>query len=259
MAPSSWFNSSDQVDTALMWVAVIGAVIEVGVAVAAVINVHREFGKPFKDKLEKHIEIFACVAAFFFMAEAILGWRSSKLLGKELEVIRKANIELEAKQQPRRITMEQLTNFIFLTEKIQQKIPIRVAIGAFHDESCSYAYQIRDMFNQAGFRCPDSDTNFLWGIHTDPTAMTAHRIGFTNEWRDLEFFTDITNNLDAVPFQFEKTNGFARPVIPGNDTNRIYAGLIFALTQVGISLHWDYMPVWVAPNHCEVYINQRPY
>jgi ABC-type Co2+ transport system permease subunit len=75
----SWFNSSDQIDTALVFVAVIGAVIELGVAIAAIINVHKEIEESRKKKLEKYIEIFACVAAFFFLTEAILGWRSSLL------------------------------------------------------------------------------------------------------------------------------------------------------------------------------------
>ena len=95
MALFSWFNSSDQVDTALVCVAAVGAVIELGVAVAAVINVHKEIKESRKKKLEKYIEIFACVAAFFFLAEAILGWRSSMLLEKELETLKTANLKHE--------------------------------------------------------------------------------------------------------------------------------------------------------------------
>jgi|ERR1022692_667509 hypothetical protein len=96
-----WFNSADQVDTVLVVVAVIGAIIEVGVAAAAVINVHKELGKSRKKKLEKYIEVFACVAAFFFLAEAILGWRSSALLAIELEKLKTENLVMEAKLQQR--------------------------------------------------------------------------------------------------------------------------------------------------------------
>lgn len=96
MAIFSWFNSSDQVDTALVYVAVIGAVIELGVPVAAVINVHKEIEESRKKTLEKYIEIFACVAAFFFLAEAILGCRSSALLGIEVETMKKGNLVLQA-------------------------------------------------------------------------------------------------------------------------------------------------------------------
>ena len=70
----SWFNSSDHIDAALVCVAVVGAVIEVAVAIAAVINVHKEMSESRKKMLEKYIEIFACVAAFFF-----LGGSSSRL------------------------------------------------------------------------------------------------------------------------------------------------------------------------------------
>jgi hypothetical protein len=91
----SWFNSSDQVDTALVYVAVIGAVIEAGVAVAAVFNVHKELEESRKAKLEKYIEVFACVAAFFFLAEAILGCRSSSLLGIQVENLKQGNLVLQ--------------------------------------------------------------------------------------------------------------------------------------------------------------------
>ena len=96
----------------MVWVAVIGAVIELGVAVAAVINVHKEMEESRKEKLEKYIEVFACIAAFFFMAEAILGWRSSMLLGKELERLKADNLKLYAKIQPRRISPEKRTMII---------------------------------------------------------------------------------------------------------------------------------------------------
>jgi len=95
MSLFSWFNSADQVDTALVVVAIIGAIIEVVVAVAAVINVHKELEAARKEKLEKYIEIFACVAAFFFLAEAILGCRSSTLLSKEIEKFKGDNLVLQ--------------------------------------------------------------------------------------------------------------------------------------------------------------------
>jgi hypothetical protein len=96
MALFSWFNSADQVDTALIYVSIFGAIIEVGVAVAAIINVHKELGEARKKKLEKYIEVFSCVAAFFFLAEAILACRSSGLLRKELENIKVENKKLES-------------------------------------------------------------------------------------------------------------------------------------------------------------------
>ena len=96
MALFSWFNSSDHIDTALVWVSIIGAIIEIGVAVIAVINVHKEFEESRKKTIERYIEIFACIAAFFFLAEAILGWRSSALLAIELEGFKTENAQLVA-------------------------------------------------------------------------------------------------------------------------------------------------------------------
>src|ERR1035441_4485785 len=93
----SWFNSSSQVDATLVLIAIVGAVVEAGVAVSAVINVHKEIEESRKKMLEKYIEIFACFAAFLFLAEAILGCRSSMLLVKEIEGLHKANLELQAK------------------------------------------------------------------------------------------------------------------------------------------------------------------
>jgi hypothetical protein len=58
MALFSWFNSSSQVDTALVLVAIVGAVVEAGVAVSAVINVHKEIEESRKKKLEKYIRLY---------------------------------------------------------------------------------------------------------------------------------------------------------------------------------------------------------
>jgi hypothetical protein len=58
-------------------------------------HVHKEIEESRKEKLEKYIEVFACVAAFFFLAEAILGCRSSALLGIEVEQMKKGNLVLQ--------------------------------------------------------------------------------------------------------------------------------------------------------------------
>src|SRR2546426_9971807 len=99
MALTSWFNSSTQVEAVLICVAIVGAFVEFAVAIAAVINVHKEIGKAKKKRLEKYIEIFACVAAVFFVAEAILGWRTSVSLERELKESRARliNLNLELK------------------------------------------------------------------------------------------------------------------------------------------------------------------
>src|SRR5690242_20605241 len=100
----SWFNSPDQVENVLIGVAVIGAIIELFVAVMAVINVHKKLEHERKEKLEKYLEIGACIAAIFFFAEAILGWRASVLLNNELSETKGKVNELEQQVLPRRLT-----------------------------------------------------------------------------------------------------------------------------------------------------------
>lgn len=143
----SWFNSSDQVDTALVWVAVIGAMIELGVAVAAVINVHKEIEESRKKKLERYIEIFACIAAFFFFAEAILGWRSSMLLKSE-------NLKLYAEIQPRNLTAKQKDIlWKLLWRESLRSPPMSVAIKTpqLDFEARVFAWEIAGVFTNAGF------------------------------------------------------------------------------------------------------------
>jgi hypothetical protein len=222
---SSWFNSSNQVDTALVYVAVIGAVIEVGVAIAAVINVHKELGESRKEKLEKYIEVFACLAAFFFLAEAILGCRSSMLLGKDLETLRSDNLkheqrieelrhqndELEAKTKWREITPGQKRDFIESTKGIS-KFAIRVRYGTPDAEVQSFAKMIRDMLDSAGF----TETN-VPALQEWPPGMNMLYIGGSRgEMPSVSFLTNIevTNkdgNLQSVPNAIQSKINADRP------------------------------------------------
>jgi len=135
MSLFSWFNSADQVDTALVVVGISGAIIEVGVAVVAVINVHKEISESRKRILEKYLEIFACVAAFFFLTEAILGCRSSMLLSKEIEKIKGDNLVLQTNvlaleshklSRMREIPQEVVTNFIIPELKSYPQIKVSI-------------------------------------------------------------------------------------------------------------------------------------
>jgi hypothetical protein len=152
MSLLSWFNSADQVDTALVVVAMFGAVIEVGVAVAAVINVHKELEESRKAKLEKYIEVFACVAAFFFLAEAILGWRSSALLAKEVEKLKTDNLRLEAQIQPRRITAGQKEKLLaLLSGRPEKKCAVLIAINSGDIEQRVFGRQLKEVLVACGF------------------------------------------------------------------------------------------------------------
>jgi hypothetical protein len=183
---------------------------------------------------------------------------SNLLVAGRVEELRAKNDELEAKQRPRTITLQQVTNFIFLTERVP-KFKIRIAVGASRDETASFAYQLRSMLNEAGFAPPDSDTNIPLGVYQDITAVGYHGIGDTNTWRDLAFVTSATNNPNDYSFNYEATNGFRRAVVSADATNQIYAGFISALLQSGITVSWMCKASWVIPNNTELFVQQRPY
>jgi hypothetical protein len=206
------------------------------------------------------------VGAFFWRvlllglsAEAVASIFIMVISNKEIAELNLENSKLKTKLQQRTINKEKTENFIFLTEKIP-KIPIRVAIGANKDEVVSYAWQIRQMLNQAHFPTPDSDTNLAFGIHFDTTAVALPVvIGDTNEWGDVELITDETNDFTKFYYlAMQKTNGFVRYTIPAGDTNDMYGALINAFSQINVKISWYCKPEWVNPNHCEIYIRQKP-
>lgn len=169
-------------------------------------------------------------------------------------------LELEAKMQPRSISKKQISDFIFLTDKIP-KIPIRVGVGPTADEVFTFAVKVQTMLADAGYNVPDSDKNEPLGIHQDLSAISWYNAtpSISNIWPDICFITDITNDLKKVSFNFEYTNGYARPIVFESDTNKIYAALTFVFQQIGIIYVTSYKPDWVKPNHCEIFINQRLY
>ena len=168
------------------------------------------------------------------------------------------NIALQLKLQPRIITPEQMKDFMFLTEKIP-KFPIRVGVVGL-GEQLNYAIQIRNMLNLAGFKTPDSDTNFMMGIYYDPTAVAWHNIQDTNPWADIEFDYDSTNfSTTGSVAHFEVVNGIKRWTVQNNETNLEYKILIQNFQAIGIKTWWEFKPSWTSPNHCGVFVAGRPY
>jgi hypothetical protein len=186
----------------------------------------------------------------------LIGTTNAHLVADNL-VLRSNVVELELKLQPRTITIWQITNFIFLTERIP-KFPIRVVTGLPNDETFSYAIQIKAMLNQAGYATPDSDTNYLQGVYSDPTAITFQKIGETNEWADLEICSPSTNEIVSETIMGEKINGFQRPIIFSlDDTDGIAKAFIRIFNQIGIKTGYVPAPAWISPNHLGVYIRQK--
>jgi hypothetical protein len=113
-----------------------------------------------KQKLEKYIEVFACIAAFLFMAEAILGWRSSVLLGKELERMKSDNLALQ-------IELTELTNNIAKIDPLKHRISEVSVIMRYHG-----------IFLPGIRRGTNVDTN----LHADLTF-----IDLTNQYQSKNF------------------------------------------------------------------------
>jgi hypothetical protein len=189
-------------------------------------------------------------------------------ISKQAEEIRGTNfllqarvLELQAKLNPRIITIEQATNFIFLTEKIP-KISIGVSIGQLHDETFNFAHQIGHMLEMAGFMRPASHANYLDGIHSDTEKVSYFPFGNNTKWNDFNFLWNTTNSIGDYNFSFEKTNGFSRPIIPENemgDTNKVFAALIFCFYQIGLTNGFaESKPDMVSPGEFEIFVLQKP-
>lgn len=177
-------------------------------------------------------------------------------LSLQIEALRSNNLALELKLQPRIITPTQITNFIFLTEKIP-KFPIRVSVGDANNETFQFALQIRGLLNKAGYEVPDSDKNSLNGIFPIPNGVLWDDI-FTDKWTDIAILVK-TNVSALVWFHSEKTNSFNRPTPKTNESGEIYAGIFSAFQQSGIETTAGFAPEWVGANEMSVFVRQRPH
>ena len=163
------------------------------------------------------------------------------------------NLVLQAKLQPRIITPKQVSDFLFLTEKIP-KFPIRVSVGDANNESYQFAIQIRRMLNKAGYEVPDSDTNSLNGIFPIPNMVSWSDV-FTDKWTDIVFFVK-TNVSSLILFHCEKTNSFLRPI---PESGEVCAGIFSAFDQSEIGARVSTTPEWVGTSEMSIFIRQRPH
>jgi hypothetical protein len=106
---------------------------------------------------------------------------------KEFEVLRKSNLELQSKLQPRTITLTQIKNFIFLTEKVTKTVPIKIVVGHEGFDTETYAFQLRDMLNRAGFKT--NDDAGLWGINREPDIVFATPVSAKPDMAEINLFS----------------------------------------------------------------------
>jgi hypothetical protein len=178
-----------------------------------------------------------------------------------IEELRSNNLVLEKELQPRTITIDQITNFIFLTAKMP-KFKVRVAAGVSSDEVSSFAWQIREMLNKAGFGVPDADTNRMLGIDWEPSAVNLAIPNTGTNWADLSFISDhpITpdQRIYAASFKDETTGRVQYAPIP-NNIDSMYSVLFGAFADIGITnVTFGDKPDWVKPTHYEIFVIQKP-
>jgi hypothetical protein len=263
---SFWFFRSSK----LFWefVEYIGAgIVTLGV-IGEYLKEFKEFPKDV-EKRKKFAEWSVIVLIFGLVIELLGLVRTTQLSGDEIvslettnvqisltvEKLRKQNDEFEAKAKDRRITMEKMNNFIFLTEKIK-KIPIKICIFAEGRDTETFAKDLREMFTNAHFET-NSDAG-VWGINREPTKIAATKFGVTNEPKSLVFFSYSTNEIVNIKgYALEKTNGFERPIITENNEETIYHGIEDCLQQIGITTDWEGDPYFVEPGKCEIVIRVK--
>jgi hypothetical protein len=221
-------------------------------------------------KLKRFFATLLIVGLLLEMREAVIEDGKVLALQTRIEELRKQNDALEAKTNPRTITLKQIKAFMFLTEKLP-KISVRVAIGEPRDETFNYAWQIRQMLNAAQYMTPNSDTNWAQGICEHPgMASFSGTIGSVAVWRDLWFAYNSSNALSQYRFLTETTNGFLRPIVPEDaigDTNVVWASLVLCFNQIGITNIYvgnmpdmttlGKMPNQVNPGQLEILVHQK--
>lgn len=167
-------------------------------------------------------------------------------------LLRSNFIALKMQNEPRHITPEQLTNFVFLTEKVT-KIPITVSIGPNGFDTETFAFQLRQMLSMAGFGTNKGD---VWGIEHSPTRLSAHLIGTPSPGNfDLTLLipSKSSDAYRSAIFHYSFTNGFRRPDDPSTNEATIWSelGYIFKLDGFLIDAEdngWDqsfevYVPI----------------
>jgi len=177
--------------------------------------------------------------------------RTEQLVSKNL-VLRSNVVALEIRLQPRTITLKQITNFIFLTEKIT-KIPIVVRAAPGGEDTESYAFQIRTLLNFAHFGIPANADN--WGIiRDDHKPVFARPIGINDEWADIHLICG-SNGIARFPdFNYEITNGFTRPIVSDDSVVRIYNAIFFCFQQMKMKVGWSTNANWIKPGGVEFVI-----
>ncbi|MGA2177324.1 MAG: hypothetical protein ABSH38_20305 [Verrucomicrobiota bacterium] len=171
---------------------------------------------------------------------------------KEAQSFRVKADEMEAKMQPRRIRMEQRTNFIFLAQFIP-KVPIKILIGQEGRDTEDFASDLRETLTMAGFTA-NADAG-PWQINRDSTLFVTTHLENTNN-ADLLFFSYETNDLpDLITIWGQKLpNGFLMPTKVSTNEPQVYAAIKYCLEDIGIKCEWQRDTHYVHAGECLIYV-----
>jgi hypothetical protein len=203
---------------------------------------------------KKYERVFWLMVVFGLGIELIAFGFSFLAANREIEGLHRANLELQRKLQPRRITMEQRTNFIASTVYIP-KIPIKILIGQEGKDTEDLAGDLRETLTMAGFKI-NSDAG-AWGINRDSTLITTAKLNNTND-SDLLIFSNMTNDgPHIITTLAERFRGLVTPVNVGSNQADVYGALIHCFNQIGLKSEWSRAPQQVPPNECIIYIQVK--
>ena len=169
---------------------------------------------------------------------------SAASLNKQAEESRSTNLvlhaklfELQAKLNPRVITTDQREKFLNIVTNFP-KSPVRVFVSSGSDEADTYASQIRNLLNEAGYGRQGETIVRLEQIRATRTPIYPYptgaafapdpvRITFfgTNiesvVWPGIEFWVERTNNLKITHYSYSPLDVRAVPVMINDALNAI--------------------------------------
>jgi hypothetical protein len=127
-------------------------------------------------------------------------------------------------------------------------------VGQEGEDTESFAFQMRDMFNRAGFGTDASAG--AWGITRDPTALSAPYVGHPNPSVSVVIIYYDTN-LYSPESEYNyvvATNNKQQPINISSDNEKVYEAIAICFKQVGIKVGWMGITQWVKPGEFEIYI-----
>jgi hypothetical protein len=163
------------------------------------------------------------------------------LIGSTNAQLVASNLWLQTKLQPRVIMPDKIKDFIFLTKNVY-KIPIKVCALEPRGEAYNYAYQIRQMLNQADF-LPPTNCSSIFGIDIIDLRIVKEP-GETFEWPSVVLECFSTNKVYILwDSNYEMTtNGYKRPIVTENDPLKIYSAILSVFQQLEIPIGSRGMP-----------------